>query len=215
MVTATVVGLLISVFFPEGDHGHLTYETIGPTRAFFRTWLVLAGVNLVVGLTAFALAGWLLVPSRGWIAAMVVACLMWVGCALYAVGVGGVATLYYFGADPAIFEPSTSARALDRLDDNTLAVWGPALGGAVLTAIGQLALAVGLWRAAPVARWVPILAATIVLTFVLPTAGTAGFFVELPSAIAGRGLAWYLWRGYGRSPRYAGQSAWGRDPRDL
>ncbi len=62
MVATTVFGLLVNVFFPEGDGGHLTYDTVEATRTFFRTWLTLAAVNLAVGLTAFALAGWLLSP---------------------------------------------------------------------------------------------------------------------------------------------------------
>jgi hypothetical protein len=199
MVVTTVFGQLVSLFFPEGDDGHYTYHSIEPDRTFFRTWLILAAVNLVVGVTAFALVGWLLVPARGWIIATAGACLMWVGCALYAVGVGGIATLYYFGADPAALDPAAGARLLDHLDDSFLAVWGPAIGGAVPTALGQIALAVGLWRAATVPRWIPILAFTIALTFVLPDAGVAGFFVELPSSLSGLGLAWYFWKRHGGS----------------
>ena len=81
MVAASVFGLLVGLFFPEGDDGHFTYGTVADSRTFFRTWLVLAALNLILGLTAFALAGWLLVPARGWIAATVGACLTWVGCA--------------------------------------------------------------------------------------------------------------------------------------
>jgi hypothetical protein len=199
MVTATVLGLLVNLLFPEGDGGHLTYEVVEPTRTFFRTWLTVAAVNLVVGLVAFAFAGWLLVPARGWIAATIGACLMWFGAALYAAGVAGIATLYYFGTDPMGLDVSASTRLLKHLDDKMLAVWGPALAGAILNVAGQLAMAVGLWRAASVPRWVPVLASTIVITFLLPTSGIIGLLVELPSAVAGLGVAWCVWQRYGAS----------------
>jgi len=207
MVVATVFGQLVSLFFPEGDGGHYTYASIEPTRTFFRTWLILGAVNLAIALPAFALATWLLVPARGWIAATIGACLTWFGGALYAVGVGGIATLYYFGADPAALDATAGTRLLDHLDDSFFAVWGPAIGGAALSGIGQVVLAVALWRAATVPRWVPILSATIVLTFVLPTSGIVGFFVELPLAISGLGVAWYLWQRYLGSNDLAAQPA--------
>jgi len=206
MVATTALGLLVNLFFPEGDGSHLTYDTIEPMRTFFRAWLTLAAVNLVIGLTAFALAGWLLVPARGWIAATIGACFMLAGGALYAAGVAGVASLYYFGTDPAALDSSTSVTFLEHLDDHMLAVWGPAFGGAVMNVVGQLALALGLWRAASVPRWVPILAATIGITFLLPTSGVIGLFVELPSAIAGLGLAWCVWQRFGKSEAAVGEA---------
>jgi len=194
MVVASVFGLLVGLFFPKGDDGHLTYATVTPDRTFIRTWLVLGALNLVVGLTAFALAGWLLVPARGWIAATIGACLMWVGCAAYALGIAGIGTLYYFATDPAGIDAASSGRLLEHLDDSFLSVWGVAVTGAVVSSLGQVVLALGLWRARTVPRWIPILTATIVLTFFLPTAGAIGLISELPSAISGLGLAWWFWR---------------------
>jgi len=194
MVVASVFGLLVGVFFPKGDDGHLTYASVAPDRTFIRVWLVLAALNLIVGLTAFALAGWLLVPARGWIAATVGACLTWFGCAIYALGVAALGTLYYFATDPAGLDRAASERLLEHLDDNFLSVWGVAVTGAVVSAIGQVVLSVGLWRARTVPRWIPVLAATIVVTFFLPTAGPIGLVAEVPSAISGLGLAWYFWR---------------------
>lgn len=200
-VTA-VVGLAIGLFFPATDEsGRWTYAVVEPIRGFFRLWLVMAGVNLVVGLTTTALAGWLLVLSRGWIAATVGACLMWFGCALYAVGLGGVAAAYYFATEPAVLDAAASTRLLDHLHESTIALWGPAIAGALLVAAGQISLAVGLWRARTVPRWIPILAATIPLTFVFDTSGVRGLLVELPQALAGVGIAWYLWQRYVAQPR--------------
>jgi hypothetical protein len=194
MVVASLFGLLVGLLFPEGEDGHLTYASVAPDRTFIRTWLLLAALNLIVGLTAFALAGWLLVPARGWIAATVGACLIWVGCAVYALGIAGIATLYYFATDPGGIDANASERLVAHLDDSFLSVWGIAVTGAIVSTVGQVALAVGLWRARTVPRWIPILAATLVITFFLPTAGAAGLISELPSAISGLGLAWYFWR---------------------
>ena len=201
MVAASVFGLLVGLFFPEGDDGHFTYGTVADSRTFFRTWLVLAALNLILGLTAFALAGWLLVPARGWIAATVGACLTWVGCAAYGLGIGAIGTLYYFATDPGGLDAAASERLLEHLDDSFLSVWGLAVAGAVVSSVGQVVLAAGLWRAKTVPRWIPVLAATIVVTFLLPTAGAVGLVSELPSAISGLGLAWYFWR------RFAGAAA--------
>jgi len=194
MIAASVFGLLVGVFFPQGDNGHLTHATVVPDRTFIRLWLFLAALNLIVGLTAFALAGWLLVPARGWIAATIGACLTWFGCAIYALGVGAIGTLYYFATDPSGLDSAASERLVEHLDDSFLSVWGVAVAGAIVSTLGQVILAVGLWRARTVPRWIPALAATLVVTFFLPTAGAIGLVSELPSAISGLGLAWYFWR---------------------
>ena len=194
MVVASVFGLAVGVFFPQGDDGHFTYATVTPDRTFIRVWLLLAALNLIVGLTAFALAGWLLVPARGWIAATIGACLTWFGCAIYALGVAAIGTLYYFATDPDGLDRIASERLVEHLDDSFVSVWGVAVTGAVVSTLGQVVLAVGLWRARTVPRWIPVLAATLVVTFFLPTAGAVGLVAELPSAISGLGLAWYFWR---------------------
>ena len=194
MVVASVFGLIVGVLFPQGDDGHFTYATVAPDRTFIRLWLLLAALNLIVGLTAFALAAWILVPARGWIAATIGACLTWFGCAIYALGVGGIGTMYYFATDPDGLDRAASERLLEHLDDSFVSVWGVAVTGAVVSTVGQVVLAVGLWRARTVPRWIPVLAATLVVTFLLPTAGLVGLVSELPSAISGLGLAWYFWR---------------------
>ena len=196
MVITTVVGLSVSLFFPAGDNGHLTYDSIAPTRTFFRIWLTLAAVNLVIGAVVFSVAAWLLVPARGWVATTIGASLFCFGAALYAAGVGGIATLYYFVTDDAALNPAAGTGLIDSLDVNQLALWGPAFAGALVSLVGQLLLAAGLWRAGTVPRWIPLLAATVIATFVLPTSGLTGVLVELPSALAGLGLARCLWRAH-------------------
>lgn len=194
MVITTTVGLAVSLFFPAGENGHLTYDSVASTRAFFRAWLTLAAVNLVVGAVVFSVSAWLLVPTRGWVVATIGACLFCVGAALYAAGVGGVATLYYLVTDEGALSRAAGTGLADSLDAQEFTLWGPAFAGALVSLVGQLLLAAALWRAATVPRWIPLLAATAIATFLLPTSGMTGVLVELPSALAGLGLAWCLWR---------------------
>ena len=41
--------------------------------------------------------------------------LVWLGAAIYGVGIGGWATLYYFASDPAALDPATAARLIDHV----------------------------------------------------------------------------------------------------
>jgi hypothetical protein len=196
-----LAALVVVLGWPAPDDGdRYTYAVVEPMRDYMRAWLVFAAVNLVVGVTTLALAGWLLVPTRGFVPATLGAVLMWSGCALYAVGVGAVAGAYYFATEPAVLDAAVSARLLDHMHDSLLSVWGAVLAGGGVMVVGQVLLGVGLWRARTVPRWVPVLLWTLPLTFVLPSSGLPGLLVGVPVAAGGLAVAWYLWRGVAVPP---------------
>jgi hypothetical protein len=198
LVTSVSAFALAFVSFvkPVGDGDGLpAYADIAHVRGYVWTLFIVAGVQLVVGACAAALAGWLLVPNRGARWATVGATLIWLGAALYGVGIGGWATVYYFGTDPAVLDPATGARLIDHVNDDTVRLLAVPIGGALLIAIGSLVLAVALWRARTVPRWIPIAAAVAaVATVVLPPDGVAGLIAEAASSITTIAIGWYAWQ---------------------
>ncbi len=132
---------------------------------------------------------------------------MWLGAGLYAVGIGNWAGTFVTATNPALDE--TMSRALvDAANTDGLHMWAAPGGGAGLVAVGTVLLAVGLWRARSVPRWVPTVAAvSIIASLLMPTAGLLGLIVEGPIAVSSIAIGWYAWRRTTRtiSPSSAGQ----------
>jgi hypothetical protein len=174
------------------------YAAIAPNRAYLWTFFLVAGVQLVIGACAAALAAWLLVPDRGARWATVGGSVVWLGAAVYGVGIGGWATVYYFATDPATLDPATATRLVDHINDDTARILAVPIGGALLIALGSLLLAVAVWRAGTVPRWVPIVGALSSLaTLAVPPDGVPGLVAEAASSATTIALGWYAWKGYG------------------
>jgi len=195
IVATSIAGLAVSLWYPEPDAaGQFTYDGVAPVREFWWAWHLFAGANLVVGVTALALAGLRLVPSRGAVWATVGAGMMWLGAALYGVGLGGLGTAYLYATAP-VLDPASGTALVQHLGSDFARLYGPVLPGAGLVAIGTVALSVALWRARSVPRWIPLLAgASILATFVVETSGPLGLIVEGPVAISSVAIGWYAWR---------------------
>jgi hypothetical protein len=174
----------------EGD-GLPDYAAIASSRGYVWAFFTVAGIQLVIGASTAALAAMLLAPNRwGTVGASVV----WLGAALYGVGIGGWAAAYYFGTDPAL-APGAAAGLIDRINDDSAHVLAVPIAGAVFIGLGTLALAVALWRARSVPRWVPIVGAlAAVTTIVLPPDSAAGIVSEAASSVTTVAIGWYAWR---------------------
>ncbi|HEY7619153.1 MAG TPA: hypothetical protein VH834_05235 [Solirubrobacteraceae bacterium] len=178
----------------EGD-GLPDYAAIAPHRDYVWAFFAIAGVQLIVGACAAALAAWLLVPDRGARWATVGGGLVWLGAALYGVGIGGWAAVYYFATDHATLGSATAGRFVDHVNDDTAHLLAMPIGGAVLIALGSLTIAVALWRARTVPRWVPVVGAiSAVATVVLPPDGVAGLVGEAASSASTIAVGWYAWQ---------------------
>jgi hypothetical protein len=71
------------------------------------------------------------------------------------------------------------------------------LGGALLIALGSLLIAVALWRARSVPRWVPLVGAlSAVAVLALPPSGAGGLVADAASSVTTIALGWYAWRPY-------------------
>jgi len=197
VTSVTAAGLsLASLLKPIGAGGDALpgYAALAPVRDYAWAFFTFAGVQMVVGVCAAAVAAWILVPARGARWATVGGSLVWLGAALYAVGVGGWAAVYYFGTDRAL-GAATATRLIDRYNHDGAHMLLVPAGGAALVALGSLLLAVALWRARSVPRWVPIVAAlTAVATLVLPPDAPAGLVAECASSASTIALGWYAYR---------------------
>jgi hypothetical protein len=187
---------IVSFVKPIGHGDGLPdYAAIAPNRGYVWAFFLIAGVQLVVGACAAALAAWLLTPARGARWATVGGAIVWLGAAIYGVGIGGWATLYYFGTDPAALDPATAARLIDHVNDDTARMLAVPIGGALLVALGATLLAVALWRACTVPRWVPIVGVISAVTgIVLPPDTVAGIAGEAASAATSIAIGWYAWQ---------------------
>jgi len=199
LVATSLLAILGSLLWPAPAVGDwYTYQDIAPIRE--RWWAVLTAlsVGLVLNVPAQALAALILTPDRGAMWTTAGASLMWLGTGLYAVGVGGWASMYFFATHPGL-DAAAGTRLLDQVADDPrlLAV---ALPGALLVALGTVGQAVGLWRSRALPPWVPILSLTIVLSFIAPGSGIVGALLGIPVAVAGTAIGYYAWRRTGPHP---------------
>jgi hypothetical protein len=197
VTSVTAAGLsLLSLLKPIGAGGDTLpgYAALAPVREYAWALFTFAGVQMVVGVCAAALAAWILVPARGARWATLGGSLVWLGAGLYAVGIGGWAAVYYFGTDGAALGTATATRLIDRYNADAAHMLAVPVGGAALVMLGTLALAVALWRARSVPRWVPVVGAlSAVATLVLPPDGPAGLIAECASSATTIALGWYAW----------------------
>jgi hypothetical protein len=198
VVTSVSAFLLSVVSFakPIGDGGTLpAFAAIRPVRGYVWAFFAVAAVQLIVGACAAALAGWILTPARGARWATVGGCLIWLGAAVYGVGVAGWAAIYFYATDTTVVDPATAARLVDHANDDTARMLAVPFGGALLVAIGSLLLAMALWRARTVPRWVPIVGAlSTVATIVIPPGTALGLVGEGLSSATTVALGWYAWQ---------------------
>ena len=178
---------------PSGGGETYTYADIQPLRDRWWGLLVFLSAALVLNVPAQAFLTSLLVRRRGAAWATTGGVLMWIGTALYAVGGAGWAAAYYFATAPGV-DPGAGASVIDRMAEDSLHLFAPMIGGALLVAIGTIVQTVGLWRSHAVPRWIPLGAATIALTFMVPGNGVVGLVTALPMTAAAIGIAYYAWR---------------------
>jgi Domain of unknown function (DUF4386) len=196
VTSVTAVALsAVSLVKPIGPGGNTLpgFAAVAPLRGYAWGFFTFAGVQMVLGVCAAALAVWILTPARGARWATVGGALIWLGAAAYAVGIGGWAAVYYFGTDPRLGR--AGAGLIDRFNHDGAHMLAVPIGGALLIALGGLLLAVALWRAGTVPRWVPALGAVSgIATLVLPPDTPVGVLAETVSSATTIAIGWYAWR---------------------
>src|SRR3954452_4290147 len=128
---SAVVVSVVSFAKPIGHGDGLPdYAAIAPNRGYVWAFFLVAGVQLIVGACATALAVLLLAPARGARWANVGGGFVWLGAAIYGVGIGGWATLYYFGTDPVALGQATAGRFIDHANHDTARMLAVPISGA-------------------------------------------------------------------------------------
>ena len=197
VTSLSALGLsLVAYLQPIGDGDALpTYADLAAHRTFVWAFFLAAGVQLVIGVCALAVAGWILTPARGSVWATVGGAMLWLGATVYAMGVGGWATVWYFASDTTTLDVPTATALVDHVNDDALRMLIVPIGGAVVVALGSLVLAVGLWRAGTVPRWLVVAGSVVTLaTFASPPDSVPGVLLEALSSLTGIALGWYAWR---------------------
>ena len=202
VVTSVIAAALslLSYLRPIGGAAALPgLSDIAPVRAYVWSFYVVAGCNLVVGVFALALAAWILTPARGARWATVGGSLMCVGAAVYGIGVGGWAAVYYFASDTVRFGTRTTTALVDSINADGLHILGIPMAGAALLLAGVVVVAVGLWQAYAVPRGVLVIGVSAsVATFLLAPASLPGVVAEAATAVTSIALGWCVWHGFVR-----------------
>lgn len=195
LAITSVAALPGGLLWPSPADGGETYaySDIFPVRDRWWGLLVFLSANLILNVLAQAIATIVLVRRRGAAWATIGGLVMWVGTALYAVGVGGWAAIYYFATDPAVGAAAGTA-VMESTADDMAHLFGPIISGSLLVAIGTVIQVVGLWRSKAVPRWIPLLWLMIVPTFIIPGNGAAGLITAVPMTAAAIGTGYYAWR---------------------
>jgi hypothetical protein len=197
VTSLSALGLSIAAYLqPIGAGDALpTYADLASQRAYVWAFFVLGGMQLVIGVLALAVAGWILTPARGSGWATIGGALLWLGATVYAMGVAGWGAVWYFASDTTTLDVPTATALVDHVNDDTARMLVVPIGGAIVVALGSVVLCVGLWRAGTMPRWlVAATAVASVVTFAAPTDTPPGLLLALLSSATGIAVGWYAWR---------------------
>jgi len=186
---------LVSYVRPIGKSDFPAFVELSHHRSYVWVFFLVAGIQLVVGVCAAAIAGLVLTPARGSRPATVGAGLLFLGAAAYGVGIGGWATVYWFGTDTTVLDPAAATRLIHEANHDVAHMLVIPIAGAVIVGLGSLALCAGIWRAATVPRMVIIFSALgTIATVVLKPDTFLGLSAELVSSLTTIAFGWYALR---------------------
>jgi hypothetical protein len=192
LAVTSVLGVIGTVLWPAGSGDFYTYDDVAPIRGRFYWVIATMAVVFLLNVPLQGLAGMALVQRRGAGWATTGGALLWLGAAIQGTGIAAWTLLYFFTTGPGL-SAGVARPFVDGLrNDSHLFTF--ALIGEVLTVIGTILQAVGMFRSRAVPWWVPVLTLVVVGTFVLPSNGWAGLIEGMPVAAGSIAMAWYAWR---------------------
>jgi hypothetical protein len=198
ILATSVSGFLLalaSYLRPIGKSDFPTFAELAEHRSYVWAFFLVAGIQLVVGVSAAAIAGLVLTPARGSRLATIGAALLFFGAAVYGVGIGGWATVYWFGTDTTVLDPAAATRLIHEANHDVTHMLVVPIAGAVIVGLGSLVLSVGVWRAATVPRTVIILSVLSTIATVVARPDTFfGLSAELVSSLTTIALGGYALR---------------------
>lgn len=179
-----------------GPEDQLPYDVFAPIREEWWAWHLFAALATILGMVALAIAACVLVSRRGAGLATAGAVATVLGALSWSSGIAGEAAVFGYAGDPKAL-PSADTRAaflmyVHHTDNNRYSL--PIIAGIVLYSIGFILIAIALWRAGSVPRWVPVaLVAGTVLNAAVPW-GLMWSLLRLIANVGGVAIGWYAWR---------------------
>jgi hypothetical protein len=196
VILATSVGAfllaLVSYVWPIGRGDFPTFAELSQHRSYVWAFFLVAGIQLVVGVCAAAIVGLVLTPARGSRLGTAGAALLFLGAAAYGVGIGGWATVYWFGTESTALDPAAATRLIHVANHDAAHMLVIPITGAVIVGLGSLVLSAGIWRAATLPRTVIIASAlSTIATVVLRPDTFFGLSAEFVSSLTTIAFGWY------------------------
>ena len=184
LLLSQLVGNALGLWHPDGD----LVPYIEDHRDSWWAWHMYSGMVFVTTAGAYAGLMWWLVPNRGRLLAVVGGLVTAVGVASFGAGLIAEASTHWYVTSTSLSD-AQAHELLTYVDDESGHLVLPILIGLVLTVVGPIISAGGLWRARTVRRWV--LALFLVGSVVGSIFGPAG----LLATVAYAAMCWTVWRG--------------------
>lgn len=196
LVLGTIGSAGLGLWHPAPDTADdlWSYGLVAGIRDLWWAWHVFGGLATAIVAVALGVAVCLLAPVRGSVWANLGAVLTALGGLCFFGGVAGEGILGAYVTDPDALPVEAGTAFWTHFSDNFAPIGAILIPGFLLLTIGPLLLAVALWRAKSVPRWLPIaMALSNVATFFIPF----GVLADVLNVIffgAVVATAWYLWR---------------------
>ena len=193
LAIGALAAAVVVLWQPGPKRNDFSYASVAPARDALWTGSVIDGIGFAVAAVALGLAVCLLAPARGAAWANVGAVLTALGGIAFATALVASGVLGWYVTATEALPAEAGSTLMAYFEDNPARLAAVQVPGFLLTSFGILLLAVALWRAQSVPRWLPIAIATLtVLPFVLPTSRALDVIqaVHLGTLVI---VAWFLW----------------------
>lgn len=194
VVVGAITSAAFGIWHPEPDSDDtFGYDVIAPIRASWWAWHLFGGLGTAAGAIAVALAVCLLVPARGATWATLGALLTALGGLAFYGGVAAEGVLGAYATNPEALPTQSGTTLITFVNDNFQYIGVVLIPGFVLLTLGPLLLALALWSARSVPRWLPVaFALTNAAGFPVPP-GLVADVVNTAFAATLVAIAWFLW----------------------
>jgi hypothetical protein len=195
LALGAIVSGAFGLWHPEPDaNDEFGYSVIAPIRTAWWAWHVFGGLGTTVLAVALGLAVCRLAPRRGAAWATGGAVITALGGLAFLGAMGAEGVLGYYVTDTDALPVETGTNFMSYVNDNVAQLGVMLFPGFMLLTLGGLLLAVALWRARSVPRWLVVaFGVTNVAGTALPF-GVVADVVNTAFVATTLVIGWYLWR---------------------
>jgi hypothetical protein len=196
ILLGTIGERILGFWHPEpGPNGRFGYDYVSGVSQTWWAMHFFGAVAVTMQAVSLSLAVYLLVPARGSRFALTGGLLASLGALLFSVGIASEGVVMAYATDTDALAPAAGADFLTYVEKNPALYIVGIVPGLFVGALGVVLLAVALWRAHSVSRWVPgCLAAGTVAGFALPFGIVGGLISAVTLTPAILAVGWYTLR---------------------